>query len=110
MKKLIISMTIMFIVLIYITSTASLEENIVSAVSRIPQDKWFMATIIDFYNNQMLIFFWMIYKEKNPITILILFILCVFLGSFTSIGYIIYQIYQHRNLEKVISFTKRKTL
>lgn len=109
MKKLVIISTLLFIALLWATTTASYEESVFAAIKRIPNDKWFTATIIDFYNNQLLIFFWMVYKEKNPLTILTLFVLSICFGSFTSIGYLLYQLYKHKDIQQALIFSKRKS-
>lgn len=109
MKKLIIISTLLFIALLWATTTASYEESLFAAIERIPKDKWFTATIIDFYNNQLLIFFWMAYKEKNLFIIFTLFILCICFGSFTSIAYLLYQLNKHRDIKQAIIFSKRKS-
>ncbi len=96
-----------FINLAIATFVASSEVNVVDGFIKLWSDAWFKATIYDFYNNQLLIFLWMVYKEKNPITILTLLLLSISFGSFLSIIYILFYLYKEKNIKNLICNTKR---
>lgn len=98
----------LFGVLLWWTVVASFDRSVADAVRALWPDPWFKATLIDFYNNQFLIFLWIAYKERTWMRIIIYGMLSIGLGSFTSIGYVLYQFYRHRDLAAVI--TKRTSV
>lgn len=106
-KIFLVLFSIMFLLLLYITIQASLGENVITASGSLWKDDWFKATIIDFYNNQLIIFFWIIYKEVSILKLIVFLILSICLGSYFTIAYILFQFYKYRNFKKVICETKR---
>ncbi|XP_027366375.1 uncharacterized protein LOC113872769 isoform X2 [Abrus precatorius] len=53
---------------------------------------WFLATLIDFYINVAALSVWIVYKESNWISSILLIILLVCLGSITTSAYIVAQL------------------
>lgn len=106
--KLILGLfSIMLAALLFITIKASLGESVISAVNNLWPDDWFKATIVDFYNNQLIIYLWMIYKEVSLLKLTILLFLSIGFGSYASIIYILMEYYQYRNFKQVICETRR---
>ena len=97
-----------FVALLLITIKASSSINVLDGAANLWVDDWFKATIVDFYNNQILIFFWVAYKETNPLSITIFFILSIFFGSFFSIGYVLFHLVKEKNIKNLICKTKRQ--
>jgi hypothetical protein len=96
-----------FLTLAFITMKASGQMNIFDGVLKLWSDDWFKATIIDFYNNQLLIYFWIVYKEKNRFLLLIFFLFSICFGSFFSIGYVVFNLIREQNIKNLICNTKR---
>ena len=80
---------------IFMTYTAiktSIESNLWDVLPELNRQPWFVATIIDFYFNIIIISSWTIYKEKN-ITMAFLWIIAfIVLGSIATAFYVFLQL------------------
>ncbi|HWZ23106.1 MAG TPA: DUF1475 family protein, partial [Cytophagaceae bacterium] len=80
--------------MIYMIVTTSLESNLYKEWDYLGAIPWMRATLWDFYANILLIYLWVIYKEKS-ISIKILWAILFFcLGSVASISYVLIQLYK----------------
>jgi len=89
---------IAFIVMLTVTIWASLQQNLFTEVSWSGSPMWFQATIVDFYINQFILWFWVFKLEKNIWHKLIWFVLFVAFGSMGTTSFIIYRIIKKRPL------------
>ena len=79
------SLYILFIAILgamlWITTTASLNENIMTAGARLWPDKWFQATLIDAYCGFAIFYAWVAYKETGWIGRFAWFVAIVLFGN-----------------------------
>lgn len=80
--------------MIYVVVSTSLESNLFKEWDYLGSIPWMRATLWDFYANVLLIYLWVLYKEKN-IGIMILWAVLFFcLGSIASLSYVLIQLFK----------------
>ncbi|HWZ21203.1 MAG TPA: DUF1475 family protein, partial [Cytophagaceae bacterium] len=80
--------------MLYMIVVTSLESNLYKEWDYLGAIPWMRATLWDFYANILLIYLWVIYKEKS-ISIKFLWAALFFcLGSIASISYVLIQLYK----------------
>jgi hypothetical protein len=88
-NKIIYSLLIAgFLAIGFATVKASGHESLWECLKRIPEDPWFTATIVDFYNNQLIIYGFIFLHEKGTKARLGWLFGCIAFGSFASILYV----------------------
>ncbi len=78
--------------MLWITVTASLSENIMTAGPRLWPDKWFQATLIDAYCGFATFFAWVAYKETGWLRRCAWFVAIVLLGNIAMAIYALIQL------------------
>ena len=96
----IILFSALFLLMLGTTIWASLQQNLFTEFSLSGSPMWFTATLVDFYINQIILWFWVVWLEKNHLIKLIWLILFVCFGSMGTCGYIIMKLIQNKNLFK----------
>ncbi|HSZ72624.1 MAG TPA: DUF1475 family protein [Cytophagaceae bacterium] len=79
--------------MIYIVISTSLASNLYKEWDFLAAIPWMRATLWDFYANILLIYLWVIYKEKNVLVMLLWAVLFFCLGSIGTIGYVLIQLF-----------------
>ncbi|MDD0851495.1 DUF1475 family protein [Halobacteriovorax sp. GB3] len=90
MKKIIIIFIGLFTLMLGTTVWASLQENLFDHLSHYVAMPWFKATLIDFYINQIILWFGVVFIERKIMTNLIWLILFICFGSMGTTIYLIY--------------------
>jgi hypothetical protein len=101
---------VVLIFMIYIVVSTSLESNLYQEWDFLSTIPWMRATLWDFYANILVIYLWVIYKEKNMGVILLWAILFFCLGSLATIGYVLIQLFRAKNtdgMKEVLMQSKR---
>ncbi len=101
---------LVLVFMIYIVVSTSLESNLFKEWDYLGSIPWMRATLWDFYANILLIYLWVIYKEKNIFVILLWAILFFCLGSIGTIGYVLIQLFRAKSsdgIKEVLVQTKR---
>ena len=99
-KNIIIALLLASLIsMIVITTMASVEEGVFEALIRLWDEIWFKATILDFYINQLIIWGFICWYEKNLVKSLLWLILCLCFGSMASAFYLIIKFLQVRKSE-----------
>lgn len=99
-----------FIFMIYIVISTSLESNLYKEWDHLASIPWMRATLWDFYANILVIYLWVIYKEKNILVILLWAVLFFCLGSIGSIGYVLIQLFCAKStdgMKEILMHSKR---
>jgi predicted permease len=70
-----------------VTSWAQSREGLLTALARIPQDPWFVATLFDTYFAFLAFFFWVCYRERSHVARAVWLILILLLGNIAMAVY-----------------------
>jgi Protein of unknown function (DUF1475) len=82
------------IFMIYIVVSTSLESNLYQEWDYLASIPWMRATLWDFYANILVIYLWVLYKEKSIFVMLLWAVLFFCLGSIGTIGYVLIQLFR----------------
>lgn len=91
----------LLIFMINIVVTTSLESNLFEEWNYLGSIPWMKATLWDFYANILLIYLWVLYKEKNIFIMLLWALLFFCLGSIATITYVLIQLYKVKPGENI---------
>ena len=80
--------------MLYITITASVEQNLFEAVGKLWPSWWFKATLADAYFGFLTFFVWVAYKELHLWRKLIWFAAIMLLGNFAISVYVLLELYK----------------
>ncbi|MDF2455364.1 MAG: hypothetical protein K0R51_1357 [Cytophagaceae bacterium] len=97
--------------MIYIVVSTSLESNLFQEWDYLASIPWMRATLWDFYANILLIYLWVIYKEKNIFLIFLWAVLFFCLGSIGTIAYVLIQLFRAKptdGIKDILVQTKRE--
>ena len=83
-----------FIWMVYVVVSTSLESNLFEEWSNLAQIPWLTATLWDFYANTLIIALWAIYKERSAVSRGFWVLLFVFLGSIATSAYILIHLFR----------------
>ncbi|MBU3759185.1 MAG: DUF1475 domain-containing protein [Candidatus Omnitrophica bacterium] len=79
-------------VMTWITVTASLDRNVLSAAADLGKDPWFLATLFDAYFAFLTFYLWVFYKESRLAVRILWFVLIMVLGNFAIASYMLIQL------------------
>ncbi len=88
-------------VMTYATVTASMERNVMHALTGLWQDPWVKATLCDTYFAFMVVCMWMVYKEKSWLARILLVLGVLILGNFVIAAYMLVQLFRLKPGESV---------
>jgi hypothetical protein len=103
-------LSLVWLFMIYMVVSTSLESSLFKEWDYLAAIPWMRATLWDFYANILVIFIWVVYREKAwPIKI-VWAVLFFFLGSIGSIGYLLIQLFGLKQGESIQKILQPKTL
>ena len=79
-------------VMLYVTISASLHQDIVTASRGLWPDPWFRATLADAYCGFLFFWLWVAWREQTPAKGILWFILIMALGNIAMAGYLLLQL------------------
>ena len=79
-------------VMLYVTISASLHQDIVSATRGLWPDPWFRATLADAYCGFLFFWLWVAWREQSLAKSALWFLLIMALGNLAMAGYILLQL------------------
>ena len=79
-------------VMLYVTISASIHQDIVSAVRLLWPDPWFRATLADAYCGFLFFWLWVAWREGSPGRSALWFLLIMGLGNLAMAGYLLLQL------------------
>ena len=94
LKGLKVFLIIVFGYIIYVVISTSMESNLFTEWDKLAAIPWMRATLWDFYANILIIYLWVIYKEKNLAIMILWAVLFFCLGSIASLAYVIIQLFK----------------
>jgi hypothetical protein len=78
--------------MLYVTVTASLQQDIVTASRGLWPDPWFRATLADAYCGFLFFWLWVAWREGTPGRSALWFLLIMGLGNLAMAGYLLLQL------------------
>jgi len=95
-------------VMLYITISASLHQDIVSATRHLWPDPWFRATLADAYCGFLFFWLWVAWREQSPAKGCLWFVLIMTLGNIAMAAYLLLQLRHIRRGENLDRLFSRK--
>jgi hypothetical protein len=96
---------IVWLWMVYIVVSTSLESSLFEQWDFLGGIPWMRATLWDFYANILIIYLFVLYREKSLAIKFLWLILFFSLGSIGSIGYVLIQLFGLKNndgVEKIL--------
>jgi predicted membrane protein len=103
-----IFLSILWIFMVYMVISTSLESSLFKEWDFLAAIPWMRATLWDFYANVLVIFIWVVYRERHVAIMVIWAILFFLLGSIGTIGYTLIQLFNLREGEEIHKILERK--
>lgn len=79
-------------VMLYVTVSASLQQDVLTATRLLWPDLWFRATLADAYCGFLFFWLWVAWREKSTTKGVLWFVLIMALGNLAMAGYILLQL------------------
>ena len=95
-------------VMLYVTVSASLHQDIVSATRGLWPDPWFRATLADAYCGFLFFWLWVAWREKSVAQSILWFVLIMTLGNIAMAGYLLLQLRWWQPAEGIDSLLRGK--
>lgn len=94
--------------MIYVVVSTSLKSNLFTEWDYLGAIPWMQATLWDFYANILIIYLWILYKEKNTGIRILWAVLLFCLGSIASIIYVLIQLFRLKDEEPLENLLLKK--
>ncbi len=94
--------------MVYTVVSTSLESSLFNEWDFLGSLPWMRATLWDFYANVLLIYLWVVYRERNIVILVVWAILFFTLGSIGTIGYVMIQLFGLKTGDGVEQILQRK--
>ena len=98
-----------FIWMVYVVVSTSLESNLFEEWSNLAQIPWLTATLWDFYANTLIIGLWAIYKERSAVSRGLWVFLFVILGSIATSAYILVHLFKLSRTDSIEKLLLQKS-
>jgi hypothetical protein len=85
---------LIIVVMLSISITASIDQNILEAVAKLWPNWWFKATLADAYFGFLIFFVWVAYKELHLWRKLVWFTSFMLLGNLAISAYMLLELYK----------------
>ncbi len=79
-------------IMLYVTISASLQQDLISATRHLWPDPWFRATLADAYCGFLFFWLWVAWREHSAAKGALWFILIMALGNLAMASYVLLQI------------------
>lgn len=98
---LVIVCCLVLALMLYVTVSASLHQDVVSATRQLWPDPWFRATLADAYCGFIFFWLWVAWREQSVAKTILWFVLIMTLGNIAMAAYVLMQLRQIRNGENL---------
>ncbi len=88
-------------VMLFVTLTASLQQDVFSAGRELWPDPWFRATLADAYFGFLFFWLWVAWRERAPARGALWFVLIMLLGNFAMASYVLLQLRRWQSEEGI---------
>lgn len=79
-------------VMLYVTISASVQQDLISATRILWPDPWFRATLADAYCGFLFFWLWVAWREQTAAKGALWFVLIMALGNLAMAGYVLLQL------------------
>jgi hypothetical protein len=79
-------------VMLYVTVSASLHQDVLTSTYLLWPDPWFRATLADAYCGFLFFWLWVTWREQSAVKGALWFVLIMVLGNFAMAGYLLVQL------------------
>jgi hypothetical protein len=79
-------------IMLYVTISASLQQDLITATRQLWPDPWFRATLADAYCGFLFFWLWVAWREQSAAKGAIWFVLIMALGNLAMASYVLLQI------------------
>lgn len=83
---------LVLVAMLAVTTWAQMQEGFLTALARIPNDPWFVATLFDAYFAFLAFFFWVCYRERSALARVVWLVLILSLGNIAMAVYALIQL------------------
>ncbi len=94
--------------MVYIVVSTSLASSLYKEWNFLAAIPWMQATLWDFYANVLVIYLWVLYRERGIAVKILWAVLFFCLGSIGTIGYVLIQLFSLQPSEGVDAILKPK--
>ena len=94
--------------MLFVTISASLQQDIVSAGGMLWPEPWFRATLADAYCGFFFFYLWLYYREKGLISRIVWFVLIMTFGNIAMAVYVLMQLHTLRPNDGIELLLQRK--
>lgn len=98
-----------WVFMVYMVVSTSLESSLFKEWDFLGSIPWMRATLWDFYANVLVIYLWVLYRERSIFLKILWAILFFTLGSIGTIGYVLVQLFALKRGEGILEILKPKT-
>ncbi len=95
-------------VMLFVTVSASLQQDVLTATHLLWPDPWFRATLADAYFGFLFFWLWVAWREQSMSKGALWFLLIMTLGNFAMAGYLLLQLRRLQPGEGIESLLKRR--
>jgi len=95
-------------VMLYVTVSASLQQDLVTATRALWPDLWFRATLADAYCGFLFFWLWLTWREQSAAKSALWFILIMTLGNLAMASYVLLQLRSLKPGEGIESLLQRQ--
>lgn len=104
-----IFLSAVWLFMVYMVVATSLESSLFKEWDFLGSIPWMRATLWDFYANILIIYLYVLYREKNVAIKILWAVLFFTLGSIGSIGYVLIQLFGLKEGEGIDKILKPKS-
>ena len=95
-------------VMLYVTISASLQQDLITATRQLWPDLWFRATLADAYCGFLFFWLWVAWREQSVAKSILWFVLIMTLGNIAMAGYLLVQLRRWQPAEGIDSLLRGK--
>lgn len=100
---------LVIVLMLLVTTWASLHENVIAALLRLGRDPWGLATLADAYFAFLTFWLWLAWKEAKWASSLGWLVAILLLGNLAMATYVLLQLRQDRDVASLLARRKGVT-
>ena len=85
---------VIFFAMVWVTTWAQSHEALFTALRRIPQDPWFVATLFDTYFAFLCFWLWVAFRERSVLLKALWFVAIMLFGNLAMSVYVLVQLFR----------------
>ena len=101
-------LSLVWLWMVYVVVSTSLESSLFKEWDFLGSIPWMRATLWDFYANVLVIYLWVLYRERSWALKVLWLVLFFCLGSIGTIGYVLIELLRLKDRQGVEAILQRK--